>query len=432
MTDNNDGDRVDPLMELSPIGDNFLARIDAAGDLMQLAMTNEPNLDLSPEISVLSEAQRQSYRHAVEDMRNLLSQALEGMEAGMEAGPWKVDLSPIVIADPAVGTAFAKTVVRMAHKSRQPKRSVLLRRSLLSLVVSDFEVLVGQVALISLLEKPGLLDDGAPISLKELADLKDVSEARRLVAERRVDELMRGALADWAKWFDRLNVKWQDMTDSWPSFSEIFARRNIFVHADGRVTRQYMQVANESYPSGETMPSLGEVLPLSDEYLRVSSERLLAFGFLLVSGVWLQLRPKATDEAQQWIASRAEHLLELGYFGAVRIISNTVLTTSRGRLRQSIENRLRIALWIAMRELGCENEVRRQVLEWDVSAVDLRFGHVKAVFLADDDQAVDQIAELRKRGELTDIDLIGSPLYRPLLERVGPERLLLTSPTEDP
>jgi hypothetical protein len=427
MTDNDESDRFDDFeVDLSITGDKFLARIEAAGDLMQLARIAKEPINLGPEIKVLSVEQLRGFASALRDTAGLLTQAsqeLKDRKAGDSLK--KVELS-LRTTDPTVGRALAKTLFRTTHMVRQPDRGLLIRRSLLSLVVSDFEVLVGKVALISLLEKPGLLDDGASISLRELADLKDVSDARRLVAERRVDELLRGTLDDWASWFNRLNVKWRDMTDNWTSFSEIFARRNVFVHADGRVTRQYTQAVDKSYFAGEAVPALGDQLPLSDEYLKSSTERLLAFGFLLLSGTWLQLRPKATDVAQEWIISRLEHLLDLGHFRAVRIISETVLSNSRGRLRQSIEHSIRIALWITMRELGDDEEVRRQIGVWDVSAVDLRLGHAKAVLLGDDNGAVAQIAELRKRGLLTDFDLIGSPLYRPLLERVGPERLLDT------
>lgn len=51
------------------------------------------------------------------------------------------------------------------------------------------------------------------------------------------------------------------------------------------------------------------------------------------------------------------------------------------------------------------------------------YSHAKAVLLDQDEVAVRQITELRKRNDLTVVELVSSPLYRGLLDRCRSELL---------
>jgi hypothetical protein len=57
----------------------------------------------------------------------------------------------------------------------------------------------------------------------------------------------------------------------------------------------------------------GQQLPVDDEYLSSAIERLLAFGILLVSGAWLQLRKNDQAPALSWLTSRLEGVTADGH-----------------------------------------------------------------------------------------------------------------------
>jgi hypothetical protein len=398
---------------LSMVGDAFIAHVEATRELLALAeQSQERELDIEASREALNEEQRRQLGEKIGEFTDALQKILEGMDRG-EGKQFTLSFGG---TETPVARVMTRLLMRGAHQARMPSRDLLLRRSMLSLLVSDFELLLSEVMRILLREHSGLggLSE-ATVTLAELERFGDIGSARSALIERKVDDLMRKSLDDWVKWFARFGVNWRDMCRNWASFSEIFARRNVFVHAGGKVTEQYVAALDEATELDDDR-SIGDQLALDHPYLEQASEELLAFGVLLVGGTWLQLRPKGSL-CESWVASRTTELLNLGYFRAVETVSSTVLAKTRGRFRRSSELKLRTDAWVARRELGDGDKVREEVGRWEVDGIDLIFSHAKTVLLENDDQAVAQVKELMRRGYLTSFDLLTTPLYRELLER---------------
>ncbi|MCV7250660.1 hypothetical protein H7J86_00605 [Mycobacterium hackensackense] len=401
--------------QLANHGDMFVSQAGAIRDLRQFATdADERRLDVETAREGLSQSQRAAVREGMVSVATALKSAADAADAG-ESKEFSVNFDP---GDPAVERAIGRMFVRTFHQFRMPSRKLLLKRAVLLLAVSDFELLVGEVMRAVLLDQPGKAGLGdASISLTELEQIANVEEAKRVIVDRKVDDLLRKSMDEWATWFDRIGVNLKDIPDEWPSFIEIFARRNVVVHAGGRVTEQYLSVLRSAGLRDTELPELGTNLKLDDTYLDASSEHLLSCGVLLVAGTWLQLRKRNSKKAERWIVSRTEQLLELEHFRAVRTISSTVLERSRGRLRREIELALRTMSWVARRELGDVESVQKEVREWDSSGIDLKYAHARAVLLDDDDMSVRQINELVERKSLTAVELVASPMYRDLIAR---------------
>lgn len=396
-------------------GDMFISQADAIRDLRQFAgEADERQLAFEAAREGLSSPQRAAVREGMKSIADALTNAADAADAG-ESKEFLVNFEP---DDPAVERAIGRMLMRTIHQFRMPSRKLLLRRAVLLLAVSDFELLIGEVMRAILLDqsgKAGLSD--ASISLTELEQIGNVDEAKRLIVDRKVDDLLRKSMDDWVTWFERIGVKLKDMPDEWASFVEIFARRNVVVHAGGRVTEQYLSILRSTGLRNSDLPKLGADLELDDAYLDTSSEHLLSCGVLLVAGTWLQLRKGDSEKAEGWIVSRTEQLLELEHLRAVRTISGTVLERSRGRLRRDTELALRTMSWVARRELGDIESVQKEVREWDSSGIDLKYAHARAVLLDDDDKSVLQIKQLLERKSLTSVELVASPMYRSLIAR---------------
>jgi hypothetical protein len=397
--------------QLSISGDAFISQADASRDLLQFATeSDERKFNFDPREN-LSKDQIQSLHKGM----TAIAEAIEKAAKAAEAGESEATTVEFGSEDPAVERAMWRVIFRALHQVRMPPRGLLMRRAVLLLAVIDFELLVGEVMRAILMDTPRVSD--ASISLAELESIGDVAEAKQVIINRKIDDLLRKNIDDWAAWFERIDVKWKDMTDDWSRFSEIFSRRNVVVHAGATVTEQYLSGLRSAGWNKAALPSVGDKLELDDAYLQESSEQLLSFGVLLVGGTWLQLRKGETLKAESWIKTRTEQLLELEHFAAVSTICATVLSRARGRLRRDNELALKTMSWVARRELGDVEEVQKEAREWDSSGINLRYAHAKAVLLEQDDKAVAQISTLMERGDLTVVELCASPLYRRLIEK---------------
>lgn len=258
--------------------------------------------------------------------------------------------------------AVSRILFNAAHQVRMPSKKLLVRRSMLLLAVSDFELLIGQVAACIMDLVPGKANAGdASITLAELELLGDVRAAKKVVIDRKVDDLLRQKMENWVSWFDGIGVKWKNMTDDWCQFAEIFARRNVVIHAGGKVTAQYTDALQSAGCRKPDLPALGTDLELDDSYLTLASEQLLGFRVLLVAGSWLQVEKSNTHKAEEWIASRCQHLLELQHLFAVNAICRTVLEYSRGRLLRTTELRLQTMAWVARKDRGMLTKYERRL-----------------------------------------------------------------------
>lgn len=400
-----------PTDVFGEVGDTFIAQADATYSLLQLTYElSDREFDFSAASEGLSKEQRSEVWDSVRAIAEGMLEAVDGDQPG----PRRFDIG----SDSEVKRAVFRILFNAAHQVKMPSKKLLVRRSMLLLAVSDFELLMGEVAARIMELVPGIANAGdASITLAELEHLEDVRAAKKVVIDRKVDDLLRQSMESWVSWFDRAGVRWKDMTDDWCQFAEIFARRNVVVHAGGKATAQYVGALQSAGCRKSDLPAIGTELELDDSYLTATSEQLLAFGVLLVAGCWLQVAKGNTHSAESWITSRCQHLLELQHFLAVNAICRTVLEHSRGRLRQRTELLLRTMAWAARKDLGDGDKVRAEVEEWETSGTDLLYAHAKAVLLEQDELAVRQITELRRRNDLTVVELVASPLYRGLLDR---------------
>lgn len=417
--DNGRGHRFLPTDRFGEIGDNFIAQADATYSLLRLTYElSDHEFDFSPASEGLSGKQRSEVREGVRAIANAILDVVDKDQPGPRSRRFELG------SDPAVTRAVARMVFNAAHRVKMPSKKQLVRRSMLLLAVSDFELLIGEVAGLAMEFVPGVAQMGdASITLAELESLEDVRAAKKVVIDRRVEDLLRQNMEGWISWFDNIGVKWKDMAEDWCRFAEIFARRNVVIHAGGKATAQYIGALRAAGCRTSDLPAIGTKLDLDDSYLTAASEELLAFGVLLVAGSWLQAVKGNTHSAESWITSRCQHLLELQHLHAVKAICRTVLEHSRGRLRQRTELLLRTMAWVARKDLGDGDKVRAEVEEWETSGTDLLYAHAKAVLLDNDELAVKQITELRRRNDLTVVELVASPLYRGLLDRCRSELL---------
>lgn len=114
---------------------------------------------------------------------------------------------------------------------------------LVSLVSLYDQFYAGLVRLIYRIAPEKLKQSNKQFTYRDLCDYKSVQEVKVLIVDETVDKLMRDSHVEQFEWLAKaMGLKTLKKFKEWPDFVELMERRNLFVHSDGVVSQQYLDV----------------------------------------------------------------------------------------------------------------------------------------------------------------------------------------------
>ncbi|MCC9173493.1 hypothetical protein [Arthrobacter sp. zg-Y179] len=320
--------------------------------------------------------------------------------------------------DPETFAVFQKMLFSTARKVIVPRRGKLLQRSVLISIVIGFETMLIDLATAAIRNNPKLANlENATLSLAELGSLGTVEEATDYLISRQVEDLARGSIDDWEKWFAKIGVKLREIPADWVEFREIFARRNLFVHTNGRVSAQYVSVLSGAGAPGGDIPAKGSNIDITTDYLAESCELVISTGALLVTSVWMKLADKDSQLPVAWILHTADLALEDGNFAACVRITEKITQALGSKLDLVASCRLKVTNWASRAMLGEEDVVAKEAEVWDVRGLDSLYSHFRSVFIRDDERAISELTLLVDQNRLSKHTVLTSKSYEKLRER---------------
>ncbi len=277
--------------------------------------------------------------------------------------------------------------------SMRRRGSRILRDSLLMSAVSEFEILVASTIKGALRVKPEILRRGGrQYTMQQIDPFESLDEFRAWCAEDKADELLRGGLQKWMKWFTEIGVSVPGVTDLPLQLVEIFQRRHLLVHAGGIVNDAYL----DKVSGIENPPSKGVQLHVSADYLRETIDTLTAAGVKLCGAT---ARKLASVDDKYVIDS---DLLDVEFSLLIRGEYEVVKNVNEWHLKFPIDESWRIPVqvnyWIARKKLNDGESVRAEVESWEVEDDLSRL--VKLALLDANEEAHDLATELLASEEL--------------------------------
>lgn len=282
--------------------------------------------------------------------------------------------------DPEVNEAVINSLRRLPVRRR--KKMPILLRSVLTMSVAAFEVLVGHLAEARYRLHPNTMGtDKKEFSLEDLGEFEAIDDATTALIERRTDELMRRGLDDWANWLrDEASVKMGELALDWPATQEVFERRHLAVHHAGRVSPQYYRRV------GPQAPPVGALLELDEEYIQDALDQIAVLGALLVGCVWAQLLPKEHQDAGGLLDIRAYAFMERGKWAAAQHLCR--VSQDRLRLAEDTRHRLRMNELLSIKRQSGLEAIRIAAEAMDTSALSRDFKLAKLALLDRFDEAI--------------------------------------------
>lgn len=276
----------------------------------------------------------------------------------------------------------------------------------------------------TLLGKQFFGDTKRQFDVRELVQFTSIQELKDFCLELELESIMRGSHQDWVKALCRhsgCQVAEDVIEDN--LLAEIFARRNLVVHAAGIVNAQYLR----RLPDSAEKPPLGSVLQSDSVYFDHSRRTIEAHFVMYGLKLWKQKYPQDEQRGsflgvliyrkmleKEW--ETAKHWAELG-------MNDT-------HQSEDIRMRAQMNFWSCKKNLGQLEQVRSDIENCDVSAFTVPYKLAKASLLEQKDEFFSMLRSAIESEQISSEDANEWPIFSAMRDDKRFQSILGNEPTK--
>jgi hypothetical protein len=187
-------------------------------------------------------------------------------------------------------------------------------RSLLISLVSFFDNYLRELLKIVFQKNQYLLKNTEKkISASEILEIEDFNEAKNYLVNREIEALLyegRFRCLDWLE--EKLKIKFDFDQSLKIKFIEISERRNLFVHSDGIITKQYLNACKKSNIEVDKKLKVGHQLTVTPEYFNMACLVVYSIGVEFGQVLWRKIEPDNLEEIDASLLNMTAELIENG------------------------------------------------------------------------------------------------------------------------
>jgi hypothetical protein len=187
----------------------------------------------------------------------------------------------------------------------------LLPRAFVVSLVSQYDHFLGGVLRCLYQLQPALLDSNEKnLTFSQIVKLGTLDAARDFLLEKEIEGLLRKSHSDQFTWLEnKFAIPLRKDLSVWPAFVEVTERRNLFVHCDGVVSTQYLEVCRlHAVPLAPDIQP-GTRLTVSPSYFKDAHRCIFEIGFKLAQVLWRKVLPSDLSHAEDNLTSVTYDLL---------------------------------------------------------------------------------------------------------------------------
>jgi hypothetical protein len=293
----------------------------------------------------------------------------------------------------------------------------IVPQSFLISMVSQYDAfLVAAIKNLFLLKPEKIRTAEKTISVKDLAKFSTIEELLNELIEDELDEVLRGSHLSQIQWMAKNFDFTLDVKDPLiEKFIEVTERRNLCVHNEGLVSKQYKDRTKALAEDIAPIKKLGEHLPISRVYMQDGRNTLFETAVRTIQIAWRKVRPDQGEEQDSLIITIIFELLVREDYTLARNISDFA-SSVRGIACEVNKLKLCINRAQAYKWSGKEEEAKKIVerVDWGASSANFRLA---AAVINDDYVGVARLMKIvPKEGE----DGIAASDYRlwPLFKEI--------------
>lgn len=278
------------------------------------------------------------------------------------------------------GNQYLKYTRLLRRNRKALLAQTLVPRGLFVALVSQFDAYVGALVKNFFRLRPEIVDaSGKSLTFSELAKFNSLEAARDFMVEKEIDVLLRESHADQFDWLEKkFSIVLRKDLPAWPVFIEVTERRNLFVHTNGVVSRQYLEVCAKHSCQLHDGIRIGESLPLTREYLSAAYQCLFELGVKLGQVLWRKQAPDQISKADGNLILITYALVNDGRYQLARELLDFAVALPR---HSAEDLRLRFVVNLAQtyKWMGDQKKCKEVVDAEDWTAMNLKFQLAHAV-----------------------------------------------------
>ena len=201
--------------------------------------------------------------------------------------------------------------------------TVLIPRNFLVALICTYDAFLGKLLRYIFEIKPEILDASErTITYSDLLEFQDIEAARNHLIEKETEAILRKSHIEHFAWLEKhLNCSFTNGLKSWPTFVELTQRRNLFVHADGIISSQYLSMCKDHKCELSADCVVGTKLAVPEKYFKESYKCLYEIGIKLTQILWRRLDKSGLNAAGSNLVETTINLIEnQDYDIAIRVL----------------------------------------------------------------------------------------------------------------
>jgi hypothetical protein len=217
-----------------------------------------------------------------------------------------------------------------------------------------------------------------------VSGFSSIEDARNFVVDKEVESVLRKNHAEQFDWLEnKFGLPLREGLKAWPVFIEVTERRNLFVHTNGIISHQYLDVCRRHSCSLGSDVCAGQSLSVPRTYFESAHECIFEIGVKLSQVLWRKLKPEDIEKADSNLVSVCYELLADGRYRIAKVLLDFAAETLKKYASE--ENRLTFVVNRAQayKWSGEEEAVKNIVNEEDWSATSAKFQLAHAVLMND-------------------------------------------------
>jgi hypothetical protein len=219
------------------------------------------------------------------------------------------DVEQEIVVDPKTGVSRTLLAIptnrrqefsRLESSLKRTMRSVtLVPRNFVVSLISTYDVFVSKLVQTIFAIKPECLNQSERvIKVSELLAAGSREDLILALTDDEVETLLRKSHQDQFTWLEnRFHVVLRKGLNVWPEFIEVTQRRNLFVHSDGRVSKQYLDICRSEGVLLDPNLAVGQQLNVNRSYVEKVFATILEIGVKLAQVLWRKHDPANIREA---------------------------------------------------------------------------------------------------------------------------------------
>ena len=255
-----------------------------------------------------------------------------------------------------------------------------MARSAVISMVCSYDALIGNlIRIIYQANEEGVKALNVEIPLAEIISFTNIEDVRTYVIEKQVETVLRKSHEEQLDWLSkRIGVETLKKFEHFKDFVEIMERRNLFVHSDGVVSRQYIEQCVKA--GMEVAAKEGEMLNADYAYVKKCYDIIAETGVKVSQVIWrkLNLGLETCDEVMQDITY---NYLRRGQYDLANNLLKFAMEPPIKHIDSEYEWIFRVNFALSYYLADHKEESDKIVQSKDWAALDSRFRLAEAVLL---------------------------------------------------